>query len=119
MQNNDKKSLNSEITMKSELKKVVWPGAKKTAKSTAATIIFVLLISLILIVLNLFFDFISEKYYGFILKDDEAQKNNSVILSGDDISGDLAEMLKDYMSGEKSGEISGEAEPTESGNEVE
>lgn len=118
MQNNDKKSVSSDITMKSELKKVVWPGAKKTAKSTAATIIFVLLISLILVVLNLIFDFISEKYYEFILKDDEI-KNNEIILSGDDISGDLAEILKDYMSGEKSGEISGEAEPTESGNEVE
>ena len=118
MQNNDKKSLNSEITMKSELKKVIWPTGKQTAKSTAVTIAFVLLISLILIVLNLIFDFISEKYYGFILKDDEV-KNNEIILSGDDISGDLAEMLKDYMSGDKSGEISGEAEPTESVNEVE
>ena len=62
MQNNDKKSLNSEITMKSELKKVIWPTGKQTAKSTAVTIAFVLLISLILVILNLFFDFISEKY---------------------------------------------------------
>ena len=119
MQNNDKKSLNSEITMKSELKKVIWPTGKQTAKSTAITIAFVLLISLILIVLNLFFDFISEKYYGFILKDDSKVQSNGVILSGDDISGDLAEMLKDYMSGEKSGEISGETETTEPVSEVE
>ena len=74
---------------------------------------------MILIVLNLFFDFISEKYYGFILKDDSKVQSNGVILSGDDISGDLAEMLKDYMSGEKSGEISGETETTEPVSEVE
>lgn len=118
MQNNDKKSLNSEITMKSELKKVIWPTGKQTAKSTAVTIAFVLLITVILVVLNLIFDFMSEKYYGAILGIDD-NKNNEIILSGDDISGDLADIIKDLTSGEESGEISGETEPTESVNEVE
>ena len=118
MQENDKKSLNSEITMKSELKKVIWPTGKQTAKNTAVTIAFVLLITVILVVLNLFFDFLSETYYGASLGKDDV-KNDQVILSGDDISGELADIIKDLTSGEESGEISGETEPTEQVNEVE
>lgn len=115
MQNNDKKSLNSEITMKSELKKVIWPTGKQTAKSTAVTIAFVLLISIILVVLNLFFDFISDKYYGAILGTND-QLNNETVLSGDVVSGEL---IQDLISGEESGEISGEAVTTEPVSEVE
>ena len=54
--------------MKAELKKVIWPSAKQTAKSTAATISFVLLISVILVVLNLAFNKIFDLWWNLIIK---------------------------------------------------
>lgn len=54
--------------MKAELKKVVWPSAKQTAKSTVVTIAFVLLIAVILVVLNLGFDKLSELWWKLIIK---------------------------------------------------
>ena len=50
--------------MMAELKKVIWPSPAQTAKSTSATIAFVLLISIILIVLNLFFEAINNFWWG-------------------------------------------------------
>lgn len=54
--------------MRAELKKVIWPSAKQTAKSTLATIGFVLLISIILVVLNLGFDKLSMLWWKLIIK---------------------------------------------------
>ena len=56
MQNEEKK-VNKSFAQntKSELKKVIWPTGKQTMKSTAVTIGFVLLISVILVVLNIAF----------------------------------------------------------------
>ena len=54
--------------MKDELKKVVWPSTKQTAKSTVATISFVLLIAVILIVLNLAFNELSDLWWKLIIK---------------------------------------------------
>lgn len=54
--------------MKAELKKVVWPSSKQTAKSTLATISFVLMIALILVVLNLAFNEVSDLWWNLIIK---------------------------------------------------
>lgn len=50
-------------SMMSELKKVIWPSPTQTAKSTAATIAFVLLIAAILIVLNLTFETLNSYWW--------------------------------------------------------
>ncbi len=50
--------------MKAELKKVIWPSTKDTAKSTVATIAFVLLIAVILIILNLAFESLNGLWWG-------------------------------------------------------
>lgn len=47
-----------------ELKKVIWPSPAQTAKSTSATIAFVLLIAVILVVLNLFFELINSAWWS-------------------------------------------------------
>lgn len=52
--------------MKKELSKVTWPTAKQTAKSTATTIAFVLLVTAILVVLNMIFQWINGQYWAFI-----------------------------------------------------
>ena len=98
MQNEEKK-VNKSFAQntKSELKKVIWPTGKQTMKSTAVTIGFVFLISVILVVLNIGFDWLSNGAYNLMLGtgDDEVVE----VVSGD-VSGEL--------SGEVSGEISGE-----------
>ena len=50
--------------MAAELKKVIWPSPAQTAKSTSATIAFVLLIAAILIVLNLCFELINSAWWS-------------------------------------------------------
>ncbi len=108
MQNKDKKTPGTaDITMKSELKKVIWPTGKQTAKNTWITILFVAIISIMLIALDFLFNKVSSKYYDIILDTDGHQ--HQTILSGDNVSGDLAEILEGLMSGDNSGEISGEA----------
>lgn len=99
MQNEDKKVKRSFFkNMKAELKKVIWPTGKQTVKSTFVTIAFVLLISVILIVLNLFFNFLSDRWYALILgKDAELEQN----VSGDPYAG----LLDEYTSGDVSGEL--------------
>ena len=52
--------------MKKELSKVTWPTAKQTAKSTATTIAFVLLVTAILVVLNMAFQWLNQSYWGLI-----------------------------------------------------
>lgn len=51
--------------MAAELKKVIWPSPKQTAKSTGATIAFVLLIAAILIILNLAFEALNSFWWSF------------------------------------------------------
>ena len=54
--------------MIAELKKVIWPTGQQTAKSTATTIAFVLLITVILVVLNLGFEELSKLWWTVITK---------------------------------------------------
>lgn len=98
MQNEDKKVKGSFFqNMKAELKRVIWPTGKQTVKATFVTIAFVLLISAILIVLNLFFNFLSDRWYGLILgKDTKIEQN---------VSGDVSgELIDESLSGDVSGE---------------
>lgn len=68
--------------MKSELKKVIWPTREQTFKSTFATIAFVIMISLVLIVFNLFFNWLSNLWIRSLSHEDII--NNIVISSGDE-----------------------------------
>ena len=109
MQKNNKKTPGTaDITMKSELKKVIWPTGKQTIKNTWITILFVAIISVMLIALDFIFNKVSTKYYSLIL--DTEGHQHQTILSGDDISGELADIIKDLTSGEQSGEVSGEVD---------
>ena len=51
-------------SMSAELKKVIWPSKAQVAKNTATTIAFVLLIAVTLIVLNLFFEWVSSTWWA-------------------------------------------------------
>lgn len=55
-------------SMGTELKKVIWPSASQTAKSTGATIAFVLLIAVILVTLNLAFQWVDSFWWNTIIK---------------------------------------------------
>ena len=66
--------------MKSELKKVIWPTGEQTAKSTFATIMFVIMVSLVLIVFNLCFNWLSNLWIGALSHEDVI---NNVVISGD------------------------------------
>lgn len=73
--------------MRAELKKVIWPTGKQTAKSTFVTISFVLLISAVLIVLNLAFDGLNGLWINSL------PTNKSVInipVSGEMVSGEVS-----------------------------
>ena len=111
MQNDEKKVKKSFLKgMKTELKKVIWPTGKQTAKSTAATIGFVLLISVILIVLNIFFKKIKKKWYDLILDRDSSDIDSSIV------SGDLDDTLSgEEVDGLISGETSGDNDLENSG----
>ena len=113
MQNDEKKVKKSFFQgMKAELKKVIWPTGKQTVKSTFVTIGFVLLISAVLIVLNLFFSFLSTQWYGLILGENEHTHDHTNI--NQVISGDASgENTVTDVSGEASGENI-ESEETES-----
>ena len=54
--------------MMAELKKVIWPTGKQTAKSTGTVVFFVLIITLILVILNLCFEQINAGYWNLISK---------------------------------------------------
>ncbi len=49
--------------MFAELKKVVWPTAPQTAKSTGTVILFVLIITIILVLLNFVFENLNIQYW--------------------------------------------------------
>ena len=49
-----------------ELRKVTWPTAKQLAKSTATTIAFVLLVTAILVVLNMLFQWLNQSYWSLL-----------------------------------------------------
>ncbi len=87
-ENKNKKSFHQ--GMKAELKKVIWPTGKQVVKSTSATICFVLLISVILIILNYAFSFLNTKWYDLVLGNNKPNQNieQNIIHSGDVISGD-------------------------------
>ena len=51
---------------KKELSKVTWPTGKQTAKSTATTIAFVLLVTAILVILNWIFQWLNGQYWMLI-----------------------------------------------------
>lgn len=89
MQEENKVKKSFHKNMKAELKKVIWPTGKQVVKSTFATICFVLLVSAILIVLNLAFDFLNKKWFDLVLPGEEQKQENIVNISGDVISGDL------------------------------
>ena len=55
-------------SMGAELKKVIWPTASQTAKSTGATIAFVFLIAAILIILNFAFQALDSYWWNTIIK---------------------------------------------------
>lgn len=62
--------------MRSELKKVIWPTAKQTTRSTFVTIAFVLIISVALIVLNLVFGELNKLWISSL------PNSNTIINSG-------------------------------------
>ena len=116
MQKKDKKAPGTaDITMKSELKKVIWPTGKQTFKSTATTIAFVALITITLVALDFGFNKLSSWYYGAILGTDA--HTHDAVQSGD-VSGDLEKLLESLLSGDLSGEFSGEVS-TVSGEQAE
>ena len=91
MQDENKNQKSFRQGMKAELKKVIWPTGKQVVKSTSATISFVLLISIILIVLNSMFSFITGKWYDFIDGNGgngQEEQGASGNVSGDVLSGD-------------------------------
>ena len=52
--------------MITELKKVIWPTREQTAKSTGTVILFVLIVTFILVVLNLLFQWLNNQYWSLI-----------------------------------------------------
>ena len=100
-ENKNKKSFHQ--GMKTELKKVVWPTGKQVVKSTLATISFVLLISVILIVFNYAFSFINTKWFDLVLgrKTNNTNQEQIINKSGDALeSGDIISKLTSGESGE-------------------
>ncbi len=89
-ENKNKKSFHQ--GMKAELKKVIWPTGNQVVKSTFATIGFVLLISVILIVFNYAFSFLNTKWFDLVLKrnTNNTQSEQAINKSGDtSLSGDV------------------------------
>ena len=104
MQEDNKNKKSFHQNMKAELKKVIWPTGKQVVKSTFATIVFVLLISIILVALNYVFSFLNTKWFDLVLdRDNNANQQNEQIIdaSGDStISGEISQV--------ESGEVSGD-----------
>ena len=127
MQNDENKVKKSFFQgMKSELKKVVWPSARQTAKNTLVTIVFVLLISIVLMVSNFVFDSLSKGYYNLILGRNNDNSSNNQLVSGEVISGEVIEESGEATLSEESElesvetlEDNGEPVEAEISNEVE
>ena len=94
MQEENKVKRSFRKNMKAELKKVIWPTGKQVVKSTFATIGFVLLISIILVVLNYAFSFLNTKWFDLVLPNNE---NNSAVVSGDVSSGEITSGESDVI----------------------
>ena len=117
MQNDENKVVKKSFFqgMRSELKKVVWPSARQTSKNTLVTIVFVLLVSIVLIVCNMAFDFISKGYYNLVLGNNTSSNQvvneevvNEEVVNEEVVSG---EVLSDE-------EVVPEVEPVEEQTEV-
>ena len=89
--------------LKAELKKVIWPTGEQTVKSTFATIAFVILVSLVLIVFNLFFNWLSNLWINALSHSDVI---NNVVISGDTNEQALPEDVPEEINAVE--EISGE-----------
>jgi len=105
--------------VKAELKKVIWPTGKQVVKNTFATIVFVLLITLILGVFNLLFDFLKGKWFNVLFPEEKVTENvqviesgeNPVILSGETITEEQSQEQTDATEGSKQENV--EAQNTE------
>lgn len=91
--------------MFAELKKVIWPTGKQTVRSTAVTILFVLIISLALIVLNLVFGWMNSKWISALTGNDTVIDSNVITNIEDAISGeqqveDITDEVEEVISGE-------------------
>ena len=109
MQEDNKIKKSFHQNMKAELKKVIWPTGKQVVKNTFATIAFVLLISVILIVLNLVFNFLKESIDRKVFNIESSTNTQQTVISSGD-SGDNAEE-SNVVSGENA------VEETAEGNE--
>ena len=90
--------------MKSELKKVIWPTGEQTVKSTFATIAFVILVSLVLIVFNLLFNTLSNLWIKSLSKEDII---NNILSSGETnevISGEEETIIPEITAAEEESE---------------
>ncbi len=101
--------------LKAQLKKVIWPTGKQVVKNTFATIAFVLIISLALIIFNLVFEFLKTKlWYEPIFG--PAEQAQPAIVSGDVVDVDE---LKSLVEEALSGETTEETTPTEDATAIE
>ena len=116
MQEESKVKKSFHQNMKAELKKVIWPTGKQVVKSTGATIGFVLLISVTLIILNFVFSFLNEKWIDLVSGNNT---NPGVVSSGDNESDDTSgDIMDEYTSsGDASGDITNESGEGENINE--
>lgn len=100
--------------MKSELKKVIWPTGEQTVKSTFATIAFVFMVSIVLIVFNYAFNGLSKLWINSLSHEDVI--TNPLVSSGDSsASGEENTVSEDENSSAgTSGEVemTNESEPT-------
>ena len=98
--------------MKSELKKVIWPTGEQTVKSTFATIAFVIMVSLVLIVFNYIFNALSSLWIRGLSHEDVIE--NVVISSGEANASENAEVI----SGETVSDTENNEETVEETNEI-
>ena len=76
---------------KAELKKVIWPTPKQIVNNTIAVITIVIITAAIVFVLDLFFDFISEKGINRVK---ENVRNKYAVEQTDEGNGEDAEALE-------------------------
>ncbi len=86
--------------MRSELKKVIWPTAKQTTKSTFVTIAFVLIISVALIVLNLVFGELNKLWISSLPSSNTVINTNISGEESEDVASELSGEIQDITSGE-------------------
>lgn len=85
---------------KVEKKKVIWPTKKQTINSTLVTIMFVLMISIVLIILNFAFNWLSTTWINHLPGGETIINSN--------ISGETNRDILETASGEESSLLSGE-----------